>query len=251
MVIALAGLIVWLAVVQLWRRAWPPAGALALMWGVALAAAFTDRSGIPLLAVALVATAAPLVRWRTRTAAVAVVAGVAMTGMALWMIERQTATFHFVASFGLRPVDYALTPQFAAAFARTLFSSWWFSLGWIRYVPEWWWLVVAGGLCAAAAWGLAVPRRNAPRDRAVIDSAALLIGMQLVAVVVVFYRIGAGGQGRYLFPALVPSLVLIWMGIERLAGESRRASAAAVLVTVFALLDSAAWLLVGIPAYFG
>ena len=104
---------------------------------------------------------------------------------------------------------------------------------------------------AVGAAAVACPASYSRKERVVFQTAFLFLLVETSAVLWVFYRIGAGAQGRHLFPALVPSLTLLWLGIEQLAGVERRVVAAVTVVLLFATLDAAAWLLVAVPAYLG
>lgn len=112
-----------------------------------------------------------------------------------------------------------------------------------------------GVITLAAASGLVRRWREialAAHTRTLLALAVASVSVQAAAVYWTFFRLGNGPQGRYLFPVLVPTLILLWVGLEAWIPRSQRAYAAAAagVVLVFAALDSAVWLLVAIPAYY-
>jgi hypothetical protein len=84
---------------------------------------------------------------------------------------------------------------------------------------------------------------------AAIAIAILMVAIQLAAVEWVYFRPAVGAQGRHLFPALIPSLVLLCAGWDRLLGPSLGSRARVALVLVVAALDTAGWLTLAIPVY--
>lgn len=235
---------------------------LAGVWSAAIAAASADRMGVPLLPVALVVSVVVVMLrrplWERRTAftlpATAVFA-VLVLGAAMWTLEFWEAyDVRSLFSRGWAPVPEAMTWNFFTRFTSFVHQSWWFSLGWVRYAPPSWWTAVAIALTAIAAAGtgrrLFGDRDLDARTRTLIALAVIGVAVQVSAVYWTFFRLGNGGQGKSLFPVLVPCLVLLWTGIEAWVPPGRRMHAAAALVLVVALLDAAAWSLVAIPAYY-
>jgi hypothetical protein len=92
-------------------------------------------------------------------------------------------------------------------------------------------------------------REDDARLRIVIALALVALGIQVGAVYWTYFRLATGAQGRHLFPCLVPALVLMWIGVESLPPVQYRRYAALGLVAVLALLDTAFWGLVVVPAY--
>lgn len=234
---------------------------LAVIWAAAVAAASTDRVGVPLVAVALLVSGiasvqrVPLSR-RWAALALPAVAGCALAvGLAIWVLDAFGSTygFNYIFSRGWAPVPGAMTWERFARFNWALHQTWWYVLGWGRYTTPGWWVAVVTAITLAAGAGLA---RMAIRHR-FMDSqtrtlllvAAAGIAIQLAAIYWSFFRLGIGAQGRYLFPFLAPSLVLLWSGIDAWAPQ-RLSAVAAALVLILALLDAAAWILVAIPAYY-
>jgi len=236
--------------------------ALALMWTAAVAAAAVDRMGVPLVAVAsivsLVATVRraslrrPWMMFGTSTAVFVILALAALVA-ALAAFGGSYALGHVFAG-GWAPVPGAITWDRFVRFTWRLHEGWWYALGWGRYPPPVWWSAISAALTLAAVVGVgrrlfgdAILDR---RTRTLLVLAAISIAIQLAAVYWTFFRMGRGAQGRYLFPFLVPSLILLWVGIEAWVPRSRRMYAAAALIFLFALLDAAGWILVVIPAYY-
>ena len=84
----------------------------------------------------------------------------------------------------------------------------------------------------------------------VIVLALVTLAAQAGAVYWMYYRLANGSQGKSLFPALVPTLVLLWVGVAAWVPDRYRAAAAVALVAVLALFDLSVWTLVAIPAYY-
>ncbi len=233
------------------------------VWVAAIGAAAADRMGVPLLAVALVVSIVIVslkVRFRPRRAGIivpaAVLLGLLVVGFATWTLEGFGEAYQWSRVFSgtLAPVPGAMTWSSFTRFTSMLHQSWWFSLGWRPYLPPFWWTMLAAILTAAAAIGIG---RRLFRDtkldaetRTLVALAIVAIAIQACAVYWTYFRLGNGAQGRYLFPFIVPSLVLLWTGVEAWVPRSQRAYAAGALVLLFALLDAVAWSWVAIPAYY-
>lgn len=242
----------WQAVIAARRKAiWP----LAAMWAAAVAATSLDRMGVPLLVFAMCVTGvvgiarAEAVRWQTAImTGVVAIAGVAA---AAWALSTFGALFDFNLDVS-RTLPVTWTSF--AEFNWVLHRSWWFSPGWGVYAPPVWWTLVAALLTVAAATGTVRRLWRGPRDaptHTLLALAVIAIAIQLSAVYAgTYFRLGVSAQGRYVFPVLVPSLVMLWAGLERWVPQSQRVHAAAALIVVLAVLDVAAWGLVTIPAYY-
>jgi hypothetical protein len=235
---------------------------LAAVWAIAIAAASTDRMGAPLLAFAILASAvavAEQVRAGRRPLAfpilAATAAGIAAFGVALRILNPISEEyFSRILTGGWAPIPGTISWNHLVSFMSYIHQSWWFSLGWGgRYLPSSWWIAVVAVLIALAALGAGrrLLRSNEADHRisTLIALAVVGVAIQTLAVYWAHFRLGIGAQGRYFFPFLVPSLVLLWYGVEAWVPQSRRQYAAAALVLVFAVLDAAAWVLVAIPAY--
>lgn len=249
----LAGACVWwqAAVALRRKQIWP----LATMWAAAIAATSVDRMALPLLIFALCASGvvgiarAEGMRWRTAlmSAAIAIAGLVA----AAWALRRFGTQFDFTLDLSTTlPVTWATF----LSFNWVLHQTWWFSPGWGMYAPPEWWTAIVAMLTVLAVAGalrrLSKVRVDPPTHR-LLALAAVGIAIYLTAVYGgTYFRLGVSAQGRYVFPVLVPSLVILWAGLEAWVPQSRRAHAAAALIVLLAVLDAAAWSLVVVPAYY-
>jgi hypothetical protein len=225
---------------------------LAGVWAAGMAAALSDRMGVPLLGAALMVSVIVLAR-RTRhlliTAAMTVAVG-AGTAACLWFVADLRRALLSTFGQGLMPVPGARTWDYISRWTAAYFSGWWFLLGWARFEAPGWWLVLALALCAASAWG--VTRQAADGSaavRTVILLAVLTLMIQVAAEYWTFLRIQNGPLGKHLLPFVVPSLVLIWAGIDAVVPARYQRHAAYGLVLCFAALDSLAWIFVALPIY--
>jgi hypothetical protein len=211
-----------------------------------------DRMGLPLVASAAVLTAFAGIRHvRIRTIGIAI--AVATTAAAALILPY---AFPQTLQPGIwqqaMPVERASTWEFFSWFTSLLFRSWWWSLGWIKYLAPPWWVAITLVVTAAALAGLARRlRRDTPDTRAVVAASLIIAAVQVGAVYWSHFRLATGPQGRFLLPAVVPTLVLVWLGVKAWAPEHHARYAALVLLLVLALLDASAWLLVAMPAYGG
>lgn len=234
-------------------------GRLLLVWGTAVATAAADRMGIPLVAVAAMVSVGVLI---TRFSLGPEKAGVALAA-ALFLavaaivgvLELFGSTYGWARAFSaLVPVEGAMTLDRFVEFTGQLFRSWWYAVGWGRYAVPDWWVAVAAAITLVAGLGLgrrlSLTRDDLAPSRALVAVALTGIAIQLLAVYWAYFRLGNGAQGRYLFPMLVPSLILLWVGIEAWVPRQYRGPAAAVLVLLLAWLDASAWVLVALPAYY-
>lgn len=237
--------------------------ALAVAWAAALFAASADRMGVSLLAVAAIASVAALVtavrfgHWKSWFALpVGALTAAVAAGLSVWVLGAFGRTFALgsIFSSGWMPVPDALSWEFFASFTSTLHQSWWLTFGWVRYAPPQWWTAVAVALTMTASLGLGwrlIRQDDDARTVTLVAVAAVAVVTQILAVYWVYFRLGVGAQGKSLFPVMVPSLILLWAGIEAWVPEQHRTRAAVALVAVFAILDAAAWTLVALPAYAG
>jgi hypothetical protein len=85
--------------------------------------------------------------------------------------------------------------------------------------------------------------------RTVIVVAGVNLLCLLLAISWVFLRVRVGAQGRYLFPAIVPALTLMWLGTAAWVPARLRPAVSTALIAAFAILDLVAWTVVAIPAY--
>lgn len=227
------------------RRLWP----LAAIWGAALAAAVVDRMGAPLLVSAFMISLVAVMRRRIgggRLLGMLVVLAVLLAGTSLWLRGVEQTLPQSITAL---PLSDALDWNYFLRFSSSLFASWWASFGWARYWPPWWWTAVAACLAlGAAVGGIRLVSQRSPHVP-LVAMALMMVGIQIAAVYWTYFRLGQGAQGRYLFPSLVPSLVLLWMGTGALTDTEKRRYVALVLIITLAFLEIVAWHRVAIPAY--
>lgn len=249
----LAGACVWwqASIAVRRKQMWP----VATMWAAAIFATSVDRMGVPLLIVALCVSGvvgiarAKGLRWRPALLS----AAIAMSGLgaAAWALRRFGTLFDFT----LDPsTTVAVTWTSFLSFNWVMHQTWWFSPGWGLYAPPAWWTVIVAILTVLAVAGaLHRPWKAGvdPQTHGLLALAAAGIAIYLTAVYGgTYFRLGVSAQGRYVFPVLVPSLVILWAGLETWVPRSRHAQAAAALIVLLAVLDAAAWSLVVLPAYY-
>lgn len=246
----LAGVLVWWQAMRAVRGSnvtWP----LTVMWVAAICGAVADRMAVPLLIAACAISVAAFLRTGVRrstivrTIAILALLAASLRVLAAWR------TFRGVVWEQVLPLPQAQTWEYFVRFTFILVESWWASLGWQRYPPPWWLATFALGLTAVAVVG--VIRRflwdDHVRTRTILGVSVTIVAIQVAAVYWIYFRLAHGAQGRHLFPALIPALVLIWIGIETWVPAQYRQHAAVGLVLTFAALDSLVWTLVAVPAY--
>lgn len=238
------------------RPLWPLVG----VWAAAIGAAAADRMGVPLLAAAFLTTGMVLAaRTRMSRRALLVAGSLAAAAVVVFaavvvMIDRSTDGFALVATLVRRPErTVVLGWSLFSSFTWYFHQGWWFTAGWSRYFPPLPWTIATVLLTAVAVAGstrVLVRRDGGDSQKRILTAlAVLVVGIQLAAVYFTYFRMGDGAQGRYLFPVLLPTLVLLWTGIESFVPQSRRLHAAVALVSIVALLDATAWTLVVSAAY--
>ena len=221
---------------------------LVILW-LAAVAALVDRGGIALIPIALTVTAFVVVkRLRFLTAAVALACVALAVSVAMATIPVRSALQYSIAQT-LVWSSFGDALQYTGRFAMFLFSSWWYSLGWVRYSAPQWWLLGAAVITAVAVTGTLREFARSPNTRVVIVFAVMNLLYLLAALAWAFLRVRVGVQGRYLFPAIVPTLTLMWLGTAASLPERWRYIGSVALVAGFAVLDLMAWIVVGVPAY--
>ena len=244
----LAGAVVWWQAASAVRRGriLPLGG----MWAAAMLATAVDRMGVPLLVFGLIVSAFfGLFRtraWKRPSTVVVVLAAASGLAASAWAFSMLPETL----TIPSEPISWS-------SFIRSswlMFQSWWFAPGWGRYTTPGWWIAAVAALSALSIVGaarLSFRRIEDGAMRPLVLLAAFGVVVQLAAVYVgIHLRLGVGAQGRYLMPLLVPSLVILWGGLEAWVPSPRRPYAAVTVLLLFAVLDAAAWMLVMIPAYY-
>jgi hypothetical protein len=123
----------------------------------------------------------------------------------------------------------------------------------MAYRPGPIWLGIVRALTAAAVVGcvIALVRKRDAGTMKAIWCAATMVGVQVAAIYATYYPRAIASQGRYLFPAIGPALVILWLGTRELWPERSKQLHLVALPLVFLGLDAAAWWLYIIPAYRG
>lgn len=245
----LAGVIVWWQAMRAVRGAnvtWP----VAAMWTAAVCGAVVDRMGVPLLiAACVISVVAYLQAGVRRSTILRAVASLALLAASFGVLAAWR-TFRGARWEQILPVPQAQTWEYFVSFTSVLAESWWAAFGWLRYSLPWSATIVLG-LTAVAVVGII--RRflwdDHVRTRTILGVSVVIVGIQVAAVYWIFFRLAHGSDGRHLFPAMIPALVLIWVGIESWVPVQYRQHAAVVLVLIFAALNSFVWALVAVPAY--
>ncbi|MBE3071378.1 MAG: glycosyltransferase family 39 protein [Acidobacteria bacterium] len=234
-------------------------GSFGVILLAAVAAVFTKRSGAPLLVMAGVAAAWLLIAMTRRggrhliasasLVALAVAAGAGVVWYGGPEIARLSREWSHVTN--ARVEANPLSLAYGWTFTVTLLRSAWLWFGWMSYPSPAAWMIGPVILTVAAVTGsaLAVARTNDLTVRRGLIVAGLLVLVQIAAVGVIFYARGRLAQGRYLFPAIGPWLVLVWIGVAAWWPERLRRWAGVVLIGAVCLLDAAGWWLYLVPTY--
>jgi hypothetical protein len=224
--------------------------ALVGMWAAAVLAAAVDRMGTPLLVASLIATV--LVLWRRpppmRWMMTGVVVVAALT-TSFWLLTALPRVLPDALATSIVPLQEARDWDYLSRFSSGFIVSWWSSLGWVRYSPPSWWTPVAVALTVIVAAGVVRLLFTREGRNAVVVMAVAMVIVQTAAVYWAYYRLGQGGQGRYLFPCLIPTLVLLWLGIKVWVPERHWRVTAVGLFALFALLNVVMWETVAVRAY--
>lgn len=246
----LAGVVVWWQAMRAVRGA-NVSWSLVAMWIAAACGASVDRMGVPLLVAACVMSIVVGLRTGVRRSTIQwMVASLALLAASLGVLGAWR-TFRGARWEQVLPVPQVQTSEYFVGFTSVLVESWWASFGWLRYPLPSWLATVALGLTAVAVVG--VVRRSLwgahVHTRAILGVSVAFVGVQVAAVYWIYFRLAHGSEGRHLFPVLIPTLVLMWLGIATWVPVRHRQYAAVGLVLMFAAIDSLVWTLVGVPAY--
>jgi 4-amino-4-deoxy-L-arabinose transferase-like glycosyltransferase len=252
------GAVLWLLAALVLRRRVALAALLGL-WAVAGIAALVRRMAIPLISYPLLLTVAGLALSRSRDALVSVTLAVGAALAAAWTLyalhpEPILVAWHWANRDGIHlmravrtPVD---DPSYFWTFSSGIYQSFWLTAGWMRYAAPSWWYCLVASISVAAVIGL--PRAisaGTTEERFAFAVAIVVVVVQVAAVYGFYLPLRAGSQGRYLFPVVVPALLLIYSGFMGVWSQSRRREARLLLLVVVALADATAWAIVIIPTY--
>jgi hypothetical protein len=223
---------------------------LTILWLAAIAAAAVDPMGIALIPVAFIVTVAVSMK-RLGGRAAAAMLSVATVGIvvATLAIPAIRDPMRISMSAGLVPSSLADDLQYAGRFTAFLFASWWYSLGWVRYVAPQWWVACAAAITVIAVIGTVRGFARSGDTRRVVILAGINLLCLFAALAWVFLRVRVGAQGRYLFPVIVPTLTLMWLGTAAWLPTRWRHIGSIALVGTFGVLDLVAWIIVALPAY--
>jgi len=246
----LIGVVVWWQAMRAVRGAnmgW----SLVAMWVAAACGAMVDRMGAPLLIAACVMSIAVGFRTEMRRSTIRGIAASLALLVASLGVLAVGQNFRNVRWDQVLPVPQAQTWEYFVSFTSGFVESWWASFGWLRYPLPSWLATVALVLTAVAIVG--VVRRFLWGDhvhtREIVGVSVAFIGVQVAALYWAYFRLAHGAEGRHLFPVLIPTLVLMWLGVAAWVPVRYRQYAAVGLVLMFAAIDSLVWALVGVPAY--
>lgn len=228
--------------------------ALAALWLAALAAAVTRRVGAPLVGMAAIASAVVLCRFRQRAriglslVVILAACGATLVGLlTLWPDEFQRLREYF--SLREAIMRGRVRPAMAS-FLWTFWQSTWLAAGWGRFPAPSWWIAAVSAWAAVATGGVAALLLSRGRHFTIVCHALAAVCLQALAIWVAYWGIvGAGAQGRYLFPVIVPFLTLLTLGSATAVQMFWRRSALWVPVVLMITFDLLAWTTVLIPVY--
>jgi 4-amino-4-deoxy-L-arabinose transferase-like glycosyltransferase len=248
------GTVVWWAagIILVHRSSW----ALVLLWTAAVAAFMTKRIGAPLVGLAALMSAWHLFaqtgrRGHKAAIVVLLVASMVATGwFAEAVVQRAwTAVMHDFRYWG--PGDVEPSVRFFSSFTWILFQSSWLVAGWMRHELNalWYWALAVVSVLSAVGLGLSMARRRRQPSstlgvmRSVLVAGLVFTAAFVVAVYAVYFMLGEGGQGRYLFPVLVPGITLWVVGVSATMPCRWSRWVGPALVTLVAVTDVAGWAL--------
>ncbi len=141
-------------------------------------------------------------------------------------------------------------PAFFGQYVTVLFKTFWIAAGWLRYWASdsvyWAWLIVAVvGL--GGTLGRAVKDKGRYRDTIVM--CLVFVVIHVIAGMLIYLPVRIGAQGRYLFTATGPILLLMTSGLLSIVPPAHRPRAVGAILALFACFDAMAWATVLLPAY--
>lgn len=234
---------------------------VAAVAGTALFAVLMRRMGAPLVIAAVGLIVAQLLsdirrpgtRHRLAIAVgAAIVAIVALTLVLLRLVPVEVQRAATWIQFDPRQSMAGITGRVALlqSFLEALFTTFWLSAGWLRYVAPPWWYGVPLGISVASAAGVLWFASETVVERRAVCLAVAMAALQIAAIIAYYFGVlQSGPQGRYLFPALPAIAFLLWTGWRRWFDADRQRIAAAYLIAVMVFVNVTAWMLVIFPAY--
>jgi len=238
------------------RRAFP----LILLLLTGIAAALTKRLGAVLLIVAAVVVVQSFFttqRWRLSRRSVLLTLSAAalavVTLLAAWILfESQFEQFIITwrdAVTVRRPLQET-TAADAFATAGWMIDYWWLVAGWLRFpAPEaWMWIARAITVVGVAGAAAALLDTSGRAQRLWVPWLFLLSHVAAV-LAVTLWTVQSAPQGRYLFPVIVPTCVLIYAGTARLVPAKVQQYWPVCLIALVAAMDVSGLALVLVPVY--
>ena len=254
----------------------PPVPAQGLWVGGTVATALLVKStALALLPLAVLAYGAQLLTWRERRRTALRSAGLALGlvgALAGWWYARSLVEYGSLtgAATAIVPGGVpAATPGEVAGlvseWTRLTYRTYWWHFHWWEAPRESVWFLVPAAVGAIGMVGLAaalhakrgtlLSRRDPLLRHALLLVAAVLVLYLPPLAADVLRRVEGDGfilvAGRFMLPAYPAAVVLLLIGLRRLAPRRLLAPACAVLVALAAGLSWAAWLHVHVHRYFG
>jgi len=256
-VVNLAGAVVWWQGSTLLAAASTFRGVV-LLWAAAIFGFLIRRSGALLMLIACVVSFATLVSTFARADRRAIAKALLVPAAALLVAAIALSVADQELTRGLEfsrfdPTVAALTienrlPELPS-YLGVVFTTFWLmpGQGWLLHMAPSWWYGIAAIVMAVAAVGL-LKSRTTPGPAVLL--AMGMVMLQIAAVVVFqFGFLQVGAHGRYLFPASAAVFFLVWYGWRAWFPRNLHALAAVSLVTIMAVLNITAWVLVVMPAF--
>ncbi len=231
---------------------------LILLTGVA--AALTKRLGVVLFVVAslmVVQSLATTRHWRASRRSLLLTlfaAGLAVvTVLVAWSLfdrqfEQLLVTWRDAVT--VRQPLQETTAADAITTTTSMVDYWWLIAGWLRFPAPEAWMWIARAITVVGLAGAAAALFDASGREQRLWVPWLFVTSHVAAVAAVtLWTVQAAPQGRYLFPVIVPTCVLIYAGTARVVPAPAHRYWPMCLVAVVAALDISGLALVLIPAY--
>jgi hypothetical protein len=119
----------------------------------------------------------------------------------------------------------------------------------MRYPAPAWWLWAMHAFAVLGFAGLVMNRSRARCAPGVVIATLAMFMIQLIAVYLLYFPVGTGPQGRYLFPVIGCAATLLWIGWRGWIHERWRMPSLLIWVVLLAAMDGFAWATVLFPLY--
>lgn len=238
----------------------PQAFSLVLMVVAAVAAVLTKRLGVILLVIAgitavvwlLITGERRITRRELRLALFGAVTALVVGAAGLLAFDREFARLPMIWRQALtlrRPLQEATTGETVTAL-RSMIDYWWLTAGWLRFPAPDGWFWAARGLTIVGLGGAALAVIQSPALRRQLWIPWLFVVPHVVTVFsVVLWTVQTAPQGRYLFPVIIPTIALIYVGLMYVVPRSVRPYWPVVLLAGLLAMDLLGFTTVIIPAY--